>query len=313
VSITTQLDILLTSMQRSKVSKRQTLEESFTTPLPRLDCVPKKPYKKVEPSGQTSKGTSPPLVLAHKSKDHYEDLADRGLRQAFERDPSLPSEKTEEDAPELANSSEAELIKAYALHIMPSQMKLLRCLWPGQWIERAEETKSETYKDEKSKIQYQVQVYEVETKKEGKIILIIEYKRRGQIKYSDWEQVLAAEGEDAEQKLNLTGEKQLLDANGLSFAQQCTAYAAMNKTVYVALFDWDNLLLFKYDRNEISRMKNLGIMSAGNIAELTWISEQANAGQNNLMQKGNIRKCLWGFIYEAFKDALGDPDSREGS
>lgn len=121
-------------------------------------------------------------------------------------------------------------------------------------------------------------------------IAVIEIKRRGSLAWSDFEPAWAYNEEKATEKL--VPYENLVKANGLTFSKQAAAYAIQSPTQFVALFDWDVMILFEFEKDMIEEG------SAGDVARATWFEENGESGDDT------FRKMLLGWVLKAC-DAKG--------
>ncbi|KAF2705275.1 hypothetical protein K504DRAFT_448846 [Pleomassaria siparia CBS 279.74] len=81
--------------------------------------------------------------------------------------------------------------------------------------------------------------------KEAKPVAILEFRRPGSLRYEDLRPALVYSEEELDGKL--TGEFLLKD-NGLTFGKQVAAYAITHNTPFLALFDWNSMVLFEFNK-----------------------------------------------------------------
>jgi hypothetical protein len=136
-------------------------------------------------------------------------------------------------------------------------------------------------------------------------VAILESKRRGQLRYSDFEGATVAEnatGTEIKNKIEASKEEggdfgpdqTLLQSNGRWYFKQITTYAISRETQHVALFDWDNLVLFHFD--------DLKEKSAGDTASYQWIENKGSG-----LEHATIRATLLGWLVDAFRTKGLDP------
>jgi hypothetical protein len=130
------------------------------------------------------------------------------------------------------------------------------------------------------------------TPKPDEAIAIVEFKRRGQVLLDDFNESIFESGTTREDwdaaliKLADKKRKTLLQRNGLMYTKQVSGYALSMGCPYVALFNWENLLLFNFDK--MDRVKK----RIGESAGFTWINEDKCA---------EMRKAFLGFLIQAFQ------------
>lgn len=136
--------------------------------------------------------------------------------------------------------------------------------------------------------------------KDGRVILIIEYKRQQQILYKQFERTLLPSNASERQITNKIAEAAnathhtVLDDNALSYTKQVSKYAEQQDCKHVALANWDHLLLFEFNK------LNYPLYTAGPTAELTWISEKRSQGE--FITQDKMRMSLMGFAFLAFEE-----------
>jgi hypothetical protein len=119
------------------------------------------------------------------------------------------------------------------------------------------------------------------------------------IKYDDFESGLMSD-ESSVEKVDaavVAAEAELkLVNNADSYSKQISAYSKGEACRHVALFNWDHLLLYKFNQ------KGSG-GDAGSRAHLSWVNEEGGSGA--FMQRCHIRKAMSGWILTAFEDVYG--------
>jgi len=131
----------------------------------------------------------------------------------------------------------------------------------------------------------------------GRTIAVLEFKRKEYLVYRDFEGALVKEkGSSAEG---------LLKRNGDIFTKQISAYAVTSGCKHVALFNWDDLLLFYFFQLE---NKTNSARRIGKKARLVWVEEREDSRGWHI-QTQSIRKALLGWLLRAFEDADMTPAS----
>ncbi|KAF1848883.1 uncharacterized protein K460DRAFT_269035, partial [Cucurbitaria berberidis CBS 394.84] len=199
--------------------------------------------------------------------------------------------------------TEADVVEASALYILAPIYEILHELYAGKWVRSAERTHVTPNEEaeEKECVRYDL-TFQTPSYNgiQGETIAILEYKKRNMIRYDDFKATLlsAHASEITIQSLKDEIEDQdketYLQRNAQAYSKQVCKYAATSRCQHVALFNWDNLLLYRFDRAKI------GKGDTGDQANLTWVNESGIGGK--FVQKCYIRKAILGWILKAFED-----------
>jgi hypothetical protein len=136
------------------------------------------------------------------------------------------------------------------------------------------------------------------SKESGDKIAVIEFKKRGQIRAEDYEKaIIPAKSKDMNRKLaawqKAKTKPRRLQKNAVWHTKQVTAYAVRTNCPYVALFNWDHLLLFKWKKSDIVSDNLLPNNNSGPSVSFTWVNDS---------EETKIRLALLGWLDTAFKD-----------
>jgi len=295
--------------------------------LPGLSTQAPKEYRSTTASGRVTHMMETPSVFIRYPVEHYNKIGNDAIKKAREKEGGyFESLKIPRDLKPLNLSTETDVVNAAQMYVIYPVVEILDILYKGkfdvfgeyaatmgqEWEKEEEEEESEDedndYNDndnddgdddngtgeipeeKKMSLRYDL-VFKTKT---GKIIAIIESKRRGQIRRGDFDNaIIPFEDMDKPSKVSakiqeareIRGGKNLLLANGLSFTKQVSAYAASGSCEYVALFNWEHLILFRFIDVNIQKR------SVGKRAFITWVDE----GNGDF-----IRKALLGWMIEAF-------------
>ncbi|KZM18883.1 uncharacterized protein EKO05_0010395 [Ascochyta rabiei] len=91
-------------------------------------------------------------------------------------------------------------------------------------------------------------------------IMVIEYKRVGMIDYADFDVAVEEKNKQrALSKLNAHGGQSVLmaNANGFILCKQAAAYAKSTKCNFVALCDYDKLVLLEFESSDFARVTTI--------------------------------------------------------
>jgi hypothetical protein len=135
----------------------------------------------------------------------------------------------------------------------------------------------------------------------GTAIAILEYKKLGNIKFEDFEEILLCKGispRAVKEALDNTEEGGTFTGNAIVYSKQVSVYARLKECPRVALFNWDHLLLYNFNLQD-----NKEPYMAGSKADLVWVQETNDADE--FIGKCPIRKALLGWLLVAFREKLG--------
>ncbi|KAI4632145.1 uncharacterized protein J4E87_001616 [Alternaria ethzedia] len=187
-------------------------------------------------------------------------------------------------------------------------MEILHVLYPGKWTihaelnDKKEPHRLESLEDPGTKQKEFAVRYDLifkSTADPDKTIAVLEYKRRGLIRYNDFELAIVSNNASLNE-IGLRKEKastgNLLKTNGISYCKQVCLYAQISECKHVALFNWQHLLLFDFHQLNTGGDK---AYTAGEEAKITWVHEDHTRG---FMERALIRKTLLGWLLKAFED-----------
>lgn len=291
-------------MTTSSESHNITVLECFDRPLPWLHRD-KLEYQKVDASSKTTDNAVPPRVLLCSSERYYLQQADKYLKQQTTRESNLKSQTVGTEFSQISLDNEQSLVLASDLYILKPILSILECKYGKDFVVICE---AKPNKDELENGESATRVDLVfrSTKGKQEVIFAIEYKRREQIRYGDFKMALLptdASTNKIDEKVAASFDRpnrSFLEFNGLQFTKQVATYAAQYRCPYVALLNWDHLLLFKF--NKLSKAAETET-KAGQTANLTWVSEDRHS-EGEHVHAGNVRKALLGFAIEAFEAFL---------
>ncbi|KAJ4336708.1 hypothetical protein N0V95_008546 [Ascochyta clinopodiicola] len=278
----------------------QTIIGCFEHDLPRLVRNKDVKYKSVAPSSKSTKDAQVPYVLLCQPSAGLMQSAQCALDRAVAQQNDLKEKAISSWDLSMALDNETEHVNASMLYMMGPINEILRTLFPTQSTMRAEANfKSDDPSGECFTIRIDLIYENTETKQ---TIVVVEYKRREQIRYLDFEPGLLSSDaspimiEEQKYRTASNDRSATLAKNALSYMKQATKYAADSQCRHVALFNWDHLLILEFHKLSESKGND-----AGDEARLTWITEKpGETGEH--AHRGHIRKALLGFIIDAFEE-----------
>ncbi|KAK2606688.1 hypothetical protein N8I77_005419 [Diaporthe amygdali] len=138
----------------------------------------------------------------------------------------------------------------------------------------------------------------------GETMVVLEYKNRGHIKMSEFEEGLITDPSYSN-RVNILStindvqqddDQSAMGHNAVCLTKQAAAYSTKWKTRYVGLFDWDNFFLWHFAGKDF-RPRRVGTSTTvGHDGHATW------AYGTPVRRRDDYRKALLGFILEAFQD-----------
>jgi hypothetical protein len=274
-------------------------------------------YKLSSSSGETTKATKAPTLLLDEPLEPIYQHAVAAVEAAWKKNQKLRIFRLPETC-DLAMQTETDIVDAAMSYIVLPTMEVLSTFFPGQYLKKAELTTFEEHGNSAgrklkstslNRLRYDLSFHKKGTgtigapgtkrradrnPKTDEVIAVVEFKRGGQVDYEkDFKPavyprdtppaILAQKTEDAEHKESQT----LLVGNGKTFTKQVSSYALRGSCPHVALFDWENLLLFNFDQMDV------GSGDVGDRAKLIWVNE--NNGDY-------IRKAFLEWVIKAFED-----------
>lgn len=297
------------------------LLDSFKQDIPLFSRDGRITYKSVSASSTTTKACVPPrLLLCSNPNGDCEWIKEAESLLQTLRSSSLENTKTAFPFPEVALDTEAELSGAFDSQILQPIFAILHHLWGGKFTCHRE-SHSEAADGSKD---ISMRLYIVFKTANGEQIVVLELKRRELIRYEDFAKPKyglpsglidrnspeAAIEERLEAIRSVQGQS-VWKGNAVPFLKQTSKFAngaPGRGCPYVALFNWDHLQLLKFDKENLGLEKLAGTPTAGETAELTWISEHNavhNTDRGGFIRKASIRKALLGYMLEAFEARLG--------
>ncbi|KAF3007603.1 hypothetical protein E8E13_007846 [Curvularia kusanoi] len=295
--------------------------DSFDEDIPLLNRSKGIVYKQVGDSSESTKACVPPFVLICSNPDdtcRFIEKADTVLKSLSSSD--FGGRKLPLPFPEAALDTEAELSSATDSHVLQPIFEVLHRRWGGLFKCRRESHPENTNGKADTSMRFDI-VFETADSKH--MIVVLELKRRELIKYADFDpkdKTTSLSGlidensseDDIDDRIDAIGEwgGTVWKGNAIPFLKQLSKYAKGGKGCkgcpHVCLFNWDHLLLFKFDEAKLRKTQDG--TTAGDRAELTWISEHNaidNKDKGGFIRKAKIRKALLGFMVEAFELQFG--------
>lgn len=147
----------------------------------------------------------------------------------------------------------------------------------------------------------------------GKVVVVIEYKNRGYISRTEFEQGRMRDGSyanrsnilDTIKRVQRKGYESAMENNATCLTKQAAAYSSKWKTRYVALFDWDNLFLWHFAGKDFTPSRKPSDL-LGPDGHAKW------AYGTPVLDRKDFRKALLGFIIEGYNNRhgakFGEPD-----
>jgi len=287
-------------------SDSTTIIKCFNSKLPDLGVSPNIKYTSVSSSSATTKNAKPAKVYIYEPADLLVERADEFLSKTEVSGGHINEAQTFEAYPEIKLSNEAGVVAGSWGYIILPLIAALRLSYPDQFEVGIEDNHIEAYVDEagiqKTIVRSDLVFRRLATNaRPGKIIAIIEYKRREVIRYRDYDKAIrpstTTRAQANKETATMKPEDTKLIGNAMTHGKQVCTYAAIAECKHVALFNWDHLLLFKFYLLEPDMKK-----TAGPHANITWVTE--GGPLQGMMEDRYIRKVLLGWLLMAFKDAF---------
>jgi hypothetical protein len=264
-----------------------TVMQCFHQPLPQL-LRGHLEYKSVAPSSTTTAKAIPPFVFLCKSLSSL-DYAENYLQADFTKENKYSSQQIGPELEQLTLDNEAGLVLASHLFVIKPILNILKIRYNKTFTASFEQA-----------------AFVIRLVRDDKIIFVLEFQHREQIRYEDYREALLPEDaeddelyakiEEAESEPVEVNQHSLLKDNALSHTKQLAASAKQYGCEDVALLNWDHLLCFEFDFLSDAEETET---TAGESAQLIWVSENRELDCEHVNQ-GNIRKALLGFILSAF-------------
>ncbi|KAI2482548.1 hypothetical protein Ptr902_04864 [Pyrenophora tritici-repentis] len=285
--------------------------EGFDRVLPKVH-LKKMPYTIATSSGITTENAVAPQVLLYTSVKRHSTKAAHTLK--VDRDIKKKKGILEKrHFPTAINSplvSEADVIRETDKHLLDPIFEVLNIMYPKSWQQLWEH-----YGKESVRLDLVFLTIDEDDKGAQTKIAVIEFKRRGLIKYDDFHKALlsehASEKEILDTKIQAVNNGgTLLEGNGATFSKQASGYAMKAKCKHVGLFNWEHLVLFEFDKLNIDdapKKFSRNMFAAGDTAKISWVYEDADCSENGHLehhQDYTYRRVLLGWLLHAFDDAL---------
>jgi len=303
-----------------------TILQCFNEKLPSIRPSDNIKYKAVQPSGKTTADAVPPWVLIRQETQELVKIAEAALRHPALIESRLGRHSINKVDETFYGNSEMDIVTASLAAIILPIKEVLNVLYPNKFEVASEYNKNgKGVADQLEEIVGGIKKVEAALRcdfiykipnthaTEGKTIAVLEYKRRGMIRYADWTEAVLDQGtseDKIKEKINTAKDsnKTWLRFNGLSYSKQVSAYAVSKRCKHVALFDWDHALFFMFNELALGEKPR-----AGDRAEFILSTEDKNAhkeGEYPFVEIANLRKMMLGWVLRAFRDALGEyPDA----
>ena len=246
--------------------------ECFNHDLPVYEHVDRTEVQ-AGPSSETTKKQLPPRLLI--AKDVYMYLA---LAEAFLKSKAATTNQTllTNYCPGYEScglETEQDVVHLSTLYLIHPVILAINAKYP-QILTQLSECKLDALRVDLN----------IKTKTQGKneAVMMVEYKRCGYIQEKQFEEAMcsADEAKEMDELLKSQGKQFSLKAgsNALWFTKQAMAYHQRTHCKYVALCDYEHLILLKFD----------------NLLESAKVT---------IVPRKNLRKALLGFLLEACTDA----------
>jgi hypothetical protein len=202
--------------------------------------------KTVSTSSKIVKEQDPPKVLIGENVNNWVRIANDFLLSPEAKSPSSELSKRALDPIESLLRNEADVRREADRYIMPPLISALRTKYPElELLENAETTFDPLRPDVTVTTANEIYITN------GKdVVLIIEYKRCGYIHNEEFEDAFKDEKKLQEVliELDMEGLESTLEesSNAIKFVKQGTAYSRTTGCKYVALCDYEHLILIRY-------------------------------------------------------------------
>ncbi|KAF1917635.1 hypothetical protein BDU57DRAFT_513988 [Ampelomyces quisqualis] len=223
------------------------------------------------PSSDTTKLQQPPRMLVKLGVDHWEQIAQTCLENA-KKNSSLNSQLGGLDK-NAALGTEADVVRLAAEHLTGPLMSTLNAIYPKALIEFSEQGLQGLRAD-----------YAIKTTDSAEFtVILVEYKRCGYIREHEFEMASCDEKDldsalqdlaDSKKPCSLTK-----NSNAWCFVKQATSYHRRSKCKYIALCDYEHLILIRFR----------GHMDL-------------KAAEVTIVPRSKFRKALLGFAIEGYEN-----------
>jgi hypothetical protein len=232
------------------------------------DALSQDAQRQAKSSSTGTNQTNPPKLLVTQSVDHWIDLAN-SLLQKFQT-PLRRSHIADDEQAKAELKIEADVVRVCYTYITHPLGNTINIMYKADITVKTEE-KSDRYRYD-----FSFNIRQDQPNKQN--IMIIEFKRLGLIKYEQFEHAMREEEDIAQtfEDLEDCGEETTLDStsNACILSKQAVAYAKNWDCKFVALCDYDNLVLLRFNQN----------------SEYAYVTA---------VERRSIRKALLGFLIEA--------------
>jgi hypothetical protein len=255
-----------------------TLQESFRYVLPSFNQDSAVYLTMSKNSGASTEATDPPKLWIEYPVENYITRADAELQQDGDR---LQAYLPVVESPFMI-FTEADVVRAATLYVLHPINEALNARYQDGIYCR-----SESKQQSGGRCDVVWQAWD-SASEDWTVIAVLELKNRGVLDWSDCSGALQNQSNYAQaiQAAWATTENTLFENNMIPIAKQAAHYAWSTGTHYVAVFDWDSLFMFRYERADFES-KSIGDWTYG-----TWVQEDGVA---------TFRKALLGFLLEAYE------------
>lgn len=271
--------------------------------------------------------TQAPMVLYLRPSSSFGATARQVLESEVVQNSRLFDLRLASAFPACRLETEGDVVLNSTLHIISSCMEVLEHMYPGKWhiySERSEalEMNLHDFSDTSAlpakvdppaadnTVRYGLILRTTpQNGEESVTIAVIEYKGIGLIRYQDFRKAVVDEN-DSDEKLKKKwhsaakkGKGTYLRQNGATFTKQARRYAQQSKCPDIAVFNWDNILLYEFALGMNEDTKDCRTM-------LTWVTEGQDADLEQKKQPGDcvevgyIREALLGRLLQVFAKKL---------
>jgi hypothetical protein len=201
--------------------------------------------KKATASSITTKEQQPPEMLIRLHHEHWETKATRALTlEILCKNDALKQYASPTRLVNIAN--ESDVVHLANTNLIKPVWRAIIAVYPGKLV---------TYSEQQLDVLRPDRVFKLSSSQgKNEAVMLIEFKRCGYIHYDEFEDAMcdADEIDDKRRKLEEDDEETTLEnnSNALLFVKQATAYYMSSRCRYVALCDYDKLVLLRYRHGE---------------------------------------------------------------
>ncbi|KAI0111225.1 hypothetical protein GGR51DRAFT_70739 [Nemania sp. FL0031] len=270
-----------------------TIVDSFSSALPQIINGNPDEHPLTYANGKTTQETEPPKFWLRKDPQEWIDIGLGGLNRVRA---VLPMEYLSLHESALVHKTEGDVVRSVALYLLHPINQVLSALHPG-FTCRSESASN--------KVRTDIGFFRPASDDH---FAIVEVKKRGVIVQSEFD---AANRQLSEGRHNhraeinqyieeaLSGgyrERTFFGGNSLYMIKQAAAYAKQQNTKYVALFDWDYLVLVYFEQFDTRTVeRNPERRDIGDFCRISFIPNGPSVV--------DIRRALLGFVLAAYDDA----------